>query len=246
MAPRIRLDQLIADRGLASSRSRARDMIGRGCVRVDTITAVKAAAMTSPEANIVIDDPASAYVSRAALKLVAGLEASNIDVRGKHCLDLGASTGGFTQVLLERGAAHVIALDVGHGQLDVSVRGHDNVTVLEGFNARNLDEASVGTATQIVVSDLSFVSLTIAAEPALLLAAHPAHAVLLVKPQFEVGRDGVGKGGIVTDDALIDATNIRLQDWFNNLAGWRMTHFLPSPIKGGDGNQEFLLCGERA
>ena len=148
-------------------------------------------------------------------------------------------------MLLERGAAHVVALDVGHGQIVALIRNDARVTVLEGFNARELSRDDLPFAPEIVVSDMSFISLRIAAEPALRLAADGARAVLLVKPQFEVGRGGVGSNGIVRDDALIDRTLADIVGWFDGLPGWRHTDLLPSPIKGGDGNREYLLCGER-
>ncbi len=243
---RKRLDQTLVDRGLAQSRSRAADMVKRGCVTVDGDQARKHGMMVSASATIWIEDPASQYVSRAALKLVAGLDAANIDVTGKHALDLGASTGGFTQVLLERGAAHVVSIDVGHGQMVDAISGDPRVTNWENLNARHLNEGMLeGFVPDIIVSDMSFVSLTIAAEPALRLAAEQAEAVLLVKPQFEVGREHIGKGGLVTDPDIIQVTNDRICRWFEALPGWQVTNFLQSPVVGGDGNQEFLLCGKR-
>ena len=244
---RIRLDQFIAQQGLAASRSRARDMIARGCVTVDGIVARKHSQMVSADQSIKVDDPAVKYVSRAALKLAGALDETHFDPKGKLCLDLGASTGGFTQVLLEAGASRVIAVDVGHGQMHESLLDNDRIVLHEGCNARSITESFFdGVLPQVIVSDLSFVSLTIAAEPALRCAAKNAWAVLLVKPQFEVGREGIGKGGLVSDEDLIHQTNNKLREWFAALPGWQETHFLKSPIKGGDGNQEFLLCGVRS
>ncbi|MFD0915977.1 TlyA family RNA methyltransferase [Pseudahrensia aquimaris] len=243
---RIRLDQHLAALGHAPSRSRARDMVQRGCVRVDGELAAKHGMMVNSDCALVIDDPAQGYVSRSALKLVAGLDLCGLDLTNARAVDLGASTGGFTQVLLERGAAHVVAVDVGHDQLDASIRTDKRVTVFEGLNARELSLDHLGQAPDCVVSDLSFISLTLGAEPALRLAASGAHCVLLVKPQFEVGRDGIGKGGLVTDTALVERTNERLRGWLEGLDGWSVTHFAPSPIKGGDGNTEFLMCGAKA
>ena len=244
-SPRIRLDQLLSDRALAASRSRARDMVARGCVLVNGTKAKKAGTLVAPDAEIAVDDPAHAYVSRAALKLIAGLDVAEFDVTGQHALDLGASTGGFTQVLLERGAASVLAVDVGHGQMAGKITDDPRVTNREGLNARALTNEHLEQAPSVIVSDLSFVSLTIAAEPALLLATKNAVAVLLVKPQFEVGKDGVGKGGLVNDQALVDEMLERVTLWFNSLRGWAMTRLVPSPIHGGDGNLEYLLCGVR-
>ncbi len=242
---RQRLDILLTERGLAPSRSRARDMVRRGCVAVAGEKVAKAGQLLPFDAPISIDDPASAYVSRAALKLVAGLDAPQIDVAGKRALDLGASTGGFTQVLLERGARHVVAVDVGHDQLVDTLRGNERVTCIEGLNARNITLDDIGSPPDVIVSDMSFVSLRIAAEPSLLLAAGEAKAVLLVKPQFEVGRENIGKGGLVNDETAISDMLDGIQTWFTALPGWRVTQMLPSPIEGGDGNKEYLLCGSR-
>ena len=243
---RIRLDQLLAERGIAASRSRARDMVARACVSIEGKKISKPGLMVGKCVEITVNDPAQKYLSRAALKLIAGLDAAGIDVSGKRAVDLGASTGGFTQVLLERGASEVLAIDVGHGQFATPLQTDKRVRLLENFNARDINETTQGIENcEIVVSDLSFVSLMIAAEPALVHCHQNAKAVLLVKPQFEVGRKGIGKKGLVTDAVLIDDTNVELRAWFNALPGWHMTHFLPSPIEGGDGNKEFLLCGIR-
>ncbi len=244
-ASKIRLDQLLTQRGLAASRSRARDMITRGCVTVDGRRAGKHGQQVAGDCTIKIDDEAAAYVSRAALKLIAGLDAAQFSANGKTCLDLGASTGGFTQVLLERGARHVNALDVGHGQITDSLRGDKRVTVLEKFNARDLTLSDLPEPPEIVVSDMSFISLRIAAEPALRLAHKKALAVLLVKPQFEVGRDAIGKGGLVTDTDRITTMLDEIKSWFEELPGWTLCTLVPSPIEGGDGNKEYLLCGRR-
>lgn len=241
----IRIDNLLTARGLARSRSRARDMITRGCVKANGAPVSKSGALFSKHCAIEVNDPAAQYVSRAALKLTAGLDAAGIDPTDAVAVDLGASTGGFTQVLLERGVQLVLAIDVGHGQLSADIAKDPRVRNLEKLNARELTLQHLGQAPDIVVSDLSFVSLRIAAEPALLLAAPGASCVLLVKPQFEVGRSGIGKGGLVTDETLIEDTLSAIKQWFSGLPGWRCTHFLPSPIKGGDGNREYLLCGVR-
>ena len=245
---RKRLDQLLTETGHARSRSQARDMILRKCVSVDGKVITKPSQSVDAKAALEISDPAKNYVSRAALKLIAGLDAAGISVTGRVAVDLGASTGGFTQVLLERGAQHVYGVEVGSGQMAQSLSDDPAVTLLENTNARDLTLADLGgQEPDIVVSDLSFISLRLAAEPSLLMARRDdAHAVLLVKPQFEVGRDGIGKGGIVSDAALVEATNRDIISWFNNLPGWQVSDFLPSPIKGGDGNSEFLLCGRRS
>ena len=241
----LRLDNLLVELGHFPSRSRARDAINRGTVSVDGNLVTKASLGVHPEADIVIDDPAQKYVSRAALKLVAALDVFAYSAKDKICLDVGASTGGFTQVLLERGASHVIALDVGHDQLDDRFRQNDKVTVLEGVNARDLDGAQLDEKSpDLIVSDVSFISLKLALPPALSLAAEGANCILLVKPQFEVGRENVGKGGIVKpEDGETAAKD--LKNWLDAQEGWQATGLIPSPISGGDGNIEYLLAGRK-
>ncbi|MEO0545655.1 MAG: TlyA family RNA methyltransferase [Pseudomonadota bacterium] len=242
---RLRLDLALVERGLAQSRSRARDMLTRGCVTVDGTVISKAGALVSADVAITVDDPASNYVSRAALKLLAGLAESGFDPNGRLCVDLGASTGGFTQVLLERGAHEVIAVDVGHGQLHPSLANDARIALHEGQNARSITPDFFLTTPQAVVSDMSFISLRLAAEPTLRLAAMGAWAILLVKPQFELDPKAIGKGGLVSDPAQADAVAEDLRLWLDALPGWRATGLLPSPVLGGDGNREFLLYGER-
>jgi 23S rRNA (cytidine1920-2'-O)/16S rRNA (cytidine1409-2'-O)-methyltransferase len=246
MPDHIRLDQLLVSRGLFDSRSRGRDAIRRGTVKVDGVAATKAGALVAPEAGISVDDPAQAYVSRAALKLIAGLDHFSLSPEGLDCLDIGASTGGFTQVLLERGAGHVVAVDVGHDQLDRRMRDDPRISNLEDLNARALDADHLGARTiEAIVSDVSFISLRLALPPALELAASGAWCVLLVKPQFEAGRDAIGKGGILKDSALGPKIAGDLELWLNSLGGWQSLGVIPSPISGGDGNQEFLLAGRK-
>jgi len=243
---RLRLDELLVRRGLFATRSRARDAVMRGGVRVDGRPAAKPGQPTGEDAAIEVDDPARAYVSRAALKLIAGLEAFGLDPQGAFALDVGASTGGFTQVLLERGAAHVVTLDVGHGQLDPRLAADPRVTALEKLNARDLTAGHLGGRRPgFVVSDVSFISLRLALPPALDLAAPGARCVLLVKPQFEAGRAAVGKGGLLRDPADGERIAAALAAWLDERSGWRALGIAPSPIEGGDGNREFLLAGTR-
>jgi 23S rRNA (cytidine1920-2'-O)/16S rRNA (cytidine1409-2'-O)-methyltransferase len=246
MVDHIRLDQLLVQRGLFDSRSRARDAIERGTVRVAHKPAQKAGQMVTADAEIAIDDPARAYVSRAALKLVGALDGFGLSPDGLDCLDVGASTGGFTQVLLQRGARHVTALDVGHGQLDPRLRDDPRILALEGLNARDLTAAHVDRPIRAVVSDVSFISLKLALPPALGLAASGAWLVALVKPQFEAGREAIGKGGIIRDPALGPQIAADLEAWLNSLGGWQSLGVMPSPIAGGDGNQEYLLAGRKS
>jgi len=235
-----RLDQLLVARGLADSRARARDAILRGHVTVGGRPADKPGLGVAEDVDLAVTDPAGAYVSRAALKLIAGLDHFDFEVTGRDCLDVGASTGGFTQVLLERGAARVAALDVGHGQLHPRLSGDRRVTNIEGLNARDLVEADLPFRPEVVVSDVSFISLKLALPPALALARRPAVGVFLIKPQFEAGRQAIGKGGLV-DEATGRAAAERVRAFLDGCHDWRVHDLIASPILGGDGNHEYLL-----
>ncbi len=241
-----RLDQLLVARGLFASRSRARDAVSRGTVTVNGKVVTKPSLCFAGNAIIAIDDPAQDYVSRAALKLVAALDHFKLDPKGQVCLDVGASTGGFTEVLIERGAAHVTAIDVGHGQIHPRVENHPRVTSIEGLNARFLSEDDLdGREIGVVVSDVSFISLKLALAPALDLAVSGAVAVLLVKPQFEAGRDAISKAGLLKDPETAPAVAAELERWLVEDKGWTSLGLIPSPIAGGDGNEEFLLGGRK-
>ncbi|KKB10168.1 hemolysin [Devosia chinhatensis] len=236
---------MLEQRGLMPSRARARDAILRGTVRVNGELAKKPNQMVGAQDALVVDDPASGYVSRAALKLIAGLDAGAVDPAGKVCLDIGASTGGFTQVLLERGAAKVYAVDVGHDQLHADLRADPRVVSLEGHNARDLDRDSIAEPVDLLVSDVSFVSVTKVLSAPLALCHERAEAVILFKPQFEVGRDFIGKGGIVTDrDASARALAAVVS--FVEGTGFALRAKVVSPIAGGDGNVETALVFQRS
>ena len=240
----VRLDQLLVSRGLYDSRSRARDAIKRGTVIVDGQAASKPGHMVQTDCEVSVDDPARSYVSRAALKLLAGLDHFGFDPAGRSALDLGASTGGFTQVLLERGATHVCAIDVGRGQLDEAILSDDRVTAIEGLNARDLTIEHLGNnKPAIVVSDMSFISLKLALPPALRLAEPGALGLFLVKPQFEAGPQSVGKGGVLRDQNQAEFIADDLSDWLCAFSEWRSLGVCRSPISGGDGNREFVLGG---
>ena len=244
MSARTRLDQYLVEKGHYATRSRARDAVLRGVVQVDGEAASKPSAGISPDAIIAIHDEAHGYVSRAALKLKHGLEATGFDPAGRIALDIGASTGGFTQVLLEAGVAHVCAIDAGHGQMSAQLLRDGRVTNMEGVNARNLDAALFGGARiGFLVADVSFISLKLALPPALDVADRSAMGIFLIKPQFEVGKALVGKSGLVRDKAIAEKAARDLADWLDRQPGWRLTHFLPSPITGGDGNREWLMAG---
>jgi 23S rRNA (cytidine1920-2'-O)/16S rRNA (cytidine1409-2'-O)-methyltransferase len=238
---RRRLDVALVDRGLAPTRARARDAVARGTVTVDGRVETRPAAPVGDDAVLAIADPAARWVSRAALKLVGALDAFALEPRGCICLDVGASTGGFTQVLLDRGAAAVTAIDVGHGQLAEIVAADPRVTSIEGLNARDLAPAHLAAPPDFVVADVSFISLALALPPALALAAPGALGVFLVKPQFEVGRDGLGKGGLVRDPELAAAAVDRIAALVE-AAGWRILGRAEAALAGGDGNQEYVLA----
>lgn len=240
--PRLRLDQLVAERGLAASRARARDAILRGHVSVDGRAVVKPSSMVEADAVIRLDDPAADYVSRAGLKLEAALDAFSFDIAGRTALDIGASTGGFTEVLLRKGARHVVAVDVGHGQMHPRIQNDPRVTTIEGLNAREMTIDDLrGHSFDVLVADVSFISLRLALPPALELAQPGTLAAFLVKPQFEAGREAIGKGGMLKDPDSAEAVAVAVRDWLASSDEWTILGLVPSPIDGGDGNREFLL-----
>lgn len=244
---RERIDKLLVERGLAPSRTRAQALVMAGVVLVNEQRVEKASETFAPEAQIRVrgaDDPASRYVGRGGLKLEAALDAFGVDVRDFVCLDVGASTGGFTDCLLQRGARRVIALDVGHNQLDWRLRQDARVEVREGVNARYLRREDFSTQFDLVVMDVSFISATKVLPALVPLLARDGRLVLLIKPQFEVGRGEVGKGGIVTDAAQ----HARVVEEVNRAAldlGLTVRGVIDSPIQGADGNREFLALYER-
>ena len=241
----MRLDIALVDRGLVPTRSRALDLIRRGFVRVRGIVVTKAGHEVAADVDIALAAEAPRHVSRGAEKLIAALDAFGFAVAGMHAVDIGASTGGFTEVLLARGAAGVVAIDVGRAQLHPSLRSDPRVTVLEGRDARELKAEDFAAAPMAVTADVSFISLQKALPVVLDLAAPGAWLVALVKPQFEVGRDHVGKGGIVRDAVARVAAVDRIGDWLAS-RGWPVTGTLASPISGGDGNQEILIGARKA
>ena len=241
-----RLDTVLVARGLMASRSRAADAIRRGTVRVADSVITKPGTLVPENSKIEISDLASAYVSRAALKLLHALNAYGFSSEGRTCLDLGASTGGFTQVLLERGARRVHAIEVGHGQMHASLTGDPRIVLHEGVNARELTNDLIGEQVGAITADVSFISLRLALPPALALAVADAWIVLLVKPQFEAGPAALGKGGIVRDPRQAEQAARGMADWLRGQGGWRVAGLIDSPILGGDGNKEYLLGALRA
>jgi 23S rRNA (cytidine1920-2'-O)/16S rRNA (cytidine1409-2'-O)-methyltransferase len=239
----LRLDAALVARGLAASRERAQALILAGQVRVDGQHITKAGAQVGDDANVTLDAPDHPYVGRGGIKLARALDVFGIDVAGRLALDIGASTGGFTDALLQRGASRVVALDVGHGQLDWKLRSDPRVVVVERVNARTLTPDQLPPDARrfdIVTIDVSFISLRqiVPAIPPLLSA--DADVIALVKPQFEAGREDVGKGGIVRDPA-VHAWVIEEVTAAADRIGLSRTALAESPITGMEGNREFLL-----
>jgi 23S rRNA (cytidine1920-2'-O)/16S rRNA (cytidine1409-2'-O)-methyltransferase len=239
---RERLDKLLVDRGLVTSRERARALVMSGVVVVDGHAETKPGTLIDLEAEIRLKEQDHPYVSRGALKLVKGLDAFGIDPTGMIALDIGASTGGFTDVLLRRGASKVYAIDVGYGQLAWSLRQDPRVVVLERQNVRNMDLALVPERADLAVIDVSFISLTLVLPRIAELLGPPAGKplVALVKPQFEVGREHVGKGGVVRDVAARLGAIAKVRDWASG-NGFAPGDHVESPITGPAGNVEYLL-----
>lgn len=239
--PKRRLDQLLVQRGLAENRTRAQALILAGLVFSGERRLEKPGDSVAEDQPIEVRGRAHPYVSRGGLKLAHGLDHFDIDPTGLVALDIGASTGGFTDVLLRRGAAKVYAVDVGHGQLDWKLRNDPRVVVLEKTNARHLTGAQIPEAPGVIVCDASFIGLRTVLPAALALAAPGAYLVALIKPQFEVGPDRVGKGGIVRDPALHDEVCRATAEWLGARPGWHVLGLAESPIEGPDGNREFLI-----
>ncbi|HEY1612881.1 MAG TPA: TlyA family RNA methyltransferase [Rhizomicrobium sp.] len=239
----MRADVFLVERGFAASRSEAQSAIAAGSVSADGISLVRPSQLLAPGVDIVY---AKAHdgVSRGSVKLAAALDTFALSPAGRICLDLGASTGGFTQILLERGARKVYAIDVGQGQLHVSLRKDARVVSREKCNARHLARQDVPDPVTALVADVSFISLKLALPPALALAEPGAWLVALVKPQFEVGRGNVGSGGIVRDAQARKEALDSIAQWLP-LQGWQVGGTMESPIAGGSGNREYLLAASK-
>jgi 23S rRNA (cytidine1920-2'-O)/16S rRNA (cytidine1409-2'-O)-methyltransferase len=237
--PRVRLDQLLVERGLAPSRERARALILAGQVTVGDRPATKAGTPVDDQAAVALLAPDHPYAGRGGLKLAHALDTFQIDVRGRNCLDIGASTGGFTDVLLQRGAAGVVALDVGHGQLDWKLRNDERVVVMERFNARHLTLQDLPGPVDLVVIDVSFISLRQILPPVTSVLRAGADVVVLVKPQFEAGRAEVKKG--IIRDPAVHARVIEEVAAAAREVGLDRVASTPSPITGQKGNIEFLV-----
>jgi 23S rRNA (cytidine1920-2'-O)/16S rRNA (cytidine1409-2'-O)-methyltransferase len=239
--PKLRLDKLLVDRGLAPTRTRAEALILAGRVTVKGHATVKPGMSIPDDAEIAVSEPEHPWVSRGGVKLAGGLDAFGIDPKGKVCLDVGASTGGFTDVLLSRGAARVYAVDVGYGQLHAKLRSDARVILREKVNARLLSRQEVPEPVALAVADVSFISLRLVLPAVVPLLSPGADLLVLVKPQFESERGEVGKGGIVRDPAVKERAVARVKAAAESL-GLAPLGIVPSPIRGADGNEEFLAA----
>jgi 23S rRNA (cytidine1920-2'-O)/16S rRNA (cytidine1409-2'-O)-methyltransferase len=241
MASRQRADRLLVERGLFESRAKAQAAIEAGLVIANDVVVRKASEEIAVDARLSAS-PAHPYVSRGGVKLAAALDHFKFDVRGRICLDVGASTGGFTEVLLKQGAMRIYAVDVGRGQLHESLRARPEVVSLEETDIRSVSPSRFDPAPDLVVIDVSFISLKLVLLAALALAQKPAQLVALIKPQFEAGRSALKKG-VVRDAAVRRAVCDEIAAFVASL-GWTVMGIMPSPIQGGDGNVEFLLGAE--
>jgi 23S rRNA (cytidine1920-2'-O)/16S rRNA (cytidine1409-2'-O)-methyltransferase len=244
MTERQRADRLLVERGLFESRAKAQAAIAAGLVTANGIPVGKASDAIAIDA-VVQAMPEHPWVSRGGLKLAAALDHFRIDPKDRVCLDIGASTGGFTHVLLDRGARRIYAVDVGHGQLHQSLRGRPEIVSLEETDVRALGPALLPEPPDLVVVDVSFISLKLVLPAALALTAARAQLVALIKPQFEAGPEAVGRKGVVRDPAVHQAVCNRVIAWWGTLPDWRVLGVAESPITGPEGNREFLIGAAR-
>jgi 23S rRNA (cytidine1920-2'-O)/16S rRNA (cytidine1409-2'-O)-methyltransferase len=243
----MRLDVWLVEAGKAASRSRAQHLIRSGKVSVNGEICIKPALPVESSLNIEVEEsPDDRWVSRGALKLLHAMEVFQPKIAGKTCIDIGASTGGFTQVLLENDAELVYAVDVGSGQLHPEIAKHFSVIALENINARYLEETFLPNTFDVVVVDVSFISLLLVLPSVFALVKPEAQLIALIKPQFEVGREGVGKNGIVTLESLQQKAVEKIRDWVSKQSGWQVQGVIPSPVRGSDGNQEYLLYARKS
>ncbi len=243
-----RADQLLVDRGLVETRSRAQALIMAGLVYAGPHAdkpVKKAGDQLADDMPLTLKGQDHPWVSRGGLKLAHALDEFQLDAQGKIAIDVGASTGGFTDVLLQNGAARVYAVDVGHGQLAWKIRSDERVVVLEKTNARHLSDEHIPEAPDIVVCDASFISLKTVLPPALKLAKVGAWAVALIKPQFEAGRADIGPKGVVRDPAVHERVCQEITDWFASMPDWESFGLATSPITGPEGNKEFLIVARK-
>ncbi len=241
----MRADQLLVQRGLAESRARAQALILAGLVFSGEARVAKAGDLLASEAPLALHGRDHPWVSRGGLKLAHALSHFDLSPWGRRCLDIGASTGGFTDVLLAGGAAHVHAVDVGHGQLAWKLRQDPRVSVLERVNARTLERAMIEGRVDALVCDASFIGLRTVLPAGLALCEPDAWAVALIKPQFEAGRGAVGARGVVRDPDVHARVCEQVADWWRLMPGWRVLGVEPSPVIGPEGNREFLIAACR-
>ncbi len=245
MAKKKRVDQLVVERGLAESRNKAQAYIMAGVVFSGEKKIDKAGTQLAEDAPLEVRSKEHPWVSRGGLKLIQAIEEFSLDVTDKCVIDVGASTGGFTDVCLHHGAAKVYAVDVGHGQLAWKLRGDERVVVLEKTNARYLTAEQIPDRVNMIVCDASFIGLQTVLPAPMSLAADGCILVALIKPQFEVGRGNVGKGGVVRDPELHVQVCEKIENWItDDMAGWSVLGLTTSPIKGPEGNVEFLIVAE--
>ena len=240
-----RLDALLVERGLAETRSKAQALVMAGLVATGERRLDKPGMMVDAGTPLEVKGPYHPWVSRGGIKLAHGLDHFRIDPAGSICLDIGASTGGFTDVLLQRGAARVYAVDVGYGQLAAKLRGDPRVMPRERVNARHLTRAEVPEPVDLIVCDASFIGLRTVLPAALALASPKASLIALIKPQFEVGKGRVGKHGVVRDPSLHREVCETIAGWLGEQPSWRVEGVTESPIRGPEGNVEFLICARK-
>jgi len=242
---KIRADQLLVERGLVESRTKAQALIMAGTVFSGETRIDKPGQMIHGDVAIDLRGQVLPYVSRGGLKLAHGLDHVGLDPTGMTAIDVGASTGGFTDVLLQRGVSRVYAVDVGHGQLDWRLRNDERVVVLEKTNARHLTDEQIPEPIDLVVCDASFISLRLVLPASLKMVKPDGWLVALIKPQFEVGKGEVGKGGVVRDEVLHRRVCDEIVAWLDDDQGWSVEDVTPSPILGPKGNREFLVAARR-
>lgn len=241
----LRADLYLVRNGYAESRAAAQAAIRAGRVSIDGQVVRKSSQPITPGTDVDYER-AHPYVSRGALKLIAALDEFSLSPEGRVCIDVGASTGGFTEVLLERGAQKVFAVDVGHGQLREKISSDLRVVKLEGVNARNLSAEQISGPVDAIVADVSFIGLKLVLAPAMQFAQSGCFLVALIKPQFEVGRENIGKNGIVTDEEIREDTVHNISTWLSAQPGWKVLGAMESPIKGGGGNTEYLVAAVKS
>ena len=239
--PSQRLDQMLVKRNLVSSRAKAQSLIEEGQVQVDGQVTTKCSRKIADDREITIIGNQQSWVGRGALKLIAALEHFQLNPSDMVAADIGASTGGFSEVLLRQNVSKVYAVDVGHDQLHPSLRKNSRLINLEGFNARTIDQSVIPDPLDLVVSDVSFISLKKALPATLSLCKPGAWLIALIKPQFEAGRAQIGKGGVIRNPSIAQEVRTDLVNWINDQPAWRCIGSIESPITGSDGNQEFLM-----